>query len=86
MTTAGLLERFRSHEEGRHLAKLVTVELPGSEDFDAGAELADCLTQLALAARKERLDFIIEKQRLGNLSDLEKDELRALSQGSAFSG
>ena len=86
MTTAGLLERFRSHEEGRHLAKLVTIELPGSEDFDAGAELADCLAQLALVARKERLDFIIEKQRLGTLSDLEKDELRALSQGSAFSG
>jgi len=86
MTTAGLLERFRSHEEGRHLAKLVTVELPGPEDFDAGAELADCIAQLVLVARKERLDFLIEKQRLGTLSDHDKDELRALSQGSAFSG
>lgn len=86
MTTAVLLERFRNHLEGRHLAKLVTVELPGSDDFDAGAELADCIAQLELVARKERMDFLIEKQRLNSLTDIEKDELRALSQRPAFGG
>lgn len=86
MTTAGLLERWRSHEDGRHLGKLAATELPESEEFDARAELADCIAQLAVAARKERIDFLIEKQTLKSLSDIERNELRALSQGSAFSG
>lgn len=86
MTTAGLLERWRSHEDGRHLGKLAATELPESEEFDARAELANCFAQLAIAARKERIDFLIEKQTLKSLSDIERNELRALSQGSAFSG
>lgn len=86
ITTAGLLERWRSHADGRHLGKLAATELPKSEEFDAHAELADCITQLALTARKERIDFLIEKQTLKSLSDIERNELRALSQGSAFGG
>jgi len=86
MSTGGLLERYRNHPEGQHLGKLVTVELPESDDFDAAAELAECITQLESMARKERMDFLIEKQRLKTLRDIEKDELRALSQGSAFGG
>ena len=86
MTTAGLLERWRSHEDGRHLGTLAATELPESEEFDARAELADCIAQLAITARKERIDFLIEKQTLKSLSDIERNELRALSQGSAFSG
>ena len=40
ITTAGLLERWRHHDEGRHLGKLAAVEVPEEEDFDPGAELA----------------------------------------------
>jgi hypothetical protein len=78
MTTAGLLERWRSHEEGRHLGKLAAVELPDAEDFDAAAELRQCIAQLALAGKRERVDFLIEKERLSKLSESERRELREL--------
>ncbi len=78
MTTAGLLERWRHDEQGRHLGKLAALELPVGDDFDVAAELHACLEQLAAAGRKERVDFLIEKQRLDALSDEEKAELRQL--------
>ena len=78
ITTAGLLERWRHDEEGRHLGKLAAIEVPEEEDFDPAAELEACLDQLALAGRRERIDFLIEKQKLSSLSDDEKGELRAL--------
>ncbi len=76
ITTAGLLERWRHDEQGRHLGKLAAVEMPDEEEFDAGAELSDCLEQLAVAGRRERIDFLIEKQKLNPLTDDEKSELR----------
>jgi DNA primase len=79
ITTAGLLERWRHDEEGRHLGKLAAVEMPSDEDFDPAAELHDCLAQLATAGRRARVDLLIEKQRVNNLSDEEKAELRSLS-------
>jgi DNA primase len=78
MTTARLLERWRNHDEGRHLGKLAAVEIPTTDDFDAAAELADCLHQLALVGRRERIDFLIEKERLSSLASDERDELREL--------
>jgi DNA primase len=78
ISTAGLLERYRHDEQGRHLGKLAATELPDDEDFDAAAELAECIDQLVLAGRKERIDFLIEKQKLNGLSDAEKTELRQL--------
>lgn len=78
ITTAGILERWRHRENGPHLMKLAASEMPIEEDFDAAAELADCLQQLALVGRKERVDFLIEKQRVSGLSDDEKSELRQL--------
>jgi len=86
MTTAGLLERWRNDDEGRHLGKLASLELPETDDFDPAAELTDCVAQLALTARRDRMSFLIEKQILKSLTDTERNELRALSQGSAFSG
>ena len=79
ITTAGLLERWRHDEQGRHLGKLAALEVPDDEDFDAGEELAACLEQLAVAGRRERIDLLIEKQRLSQLSDEESAELRQLS-------
>jgi DNA primase len=86
MTTARLLERWRTHEEGRHLGKLAAVELPASEEFDAAAELEQCVAQLALAGKRERVDFLIEKERLNSLSEAERSELRELGRGSAVGG
>jgi DNA primase len=79
ITTAGLLERWRHDEEGRHLGKLAAVEVPDEEDFDSATELAACLEQLAIAGRRERIDLLIEKQRLNSLSDDEKAELRHIT-------
>jgi DNA primase len=78
ITTAGLLERWRHDDEGRHLGKLAAIEVPEEEDFDPAAELEACLDQLALAGRRERIDFLIEKQKLSSLTDDEKSELRQL--------
>ena len=75
ITTAGLLERWRHDEQGRHLGKLAAADLPLDDEFDAAAELAECLQQLALAGRKERIEFLIEKQRVAGLSDDERSEL-----------
>ncbi len=83
ITMAGLLERWRHHAEGRHLGKLAAVEMPPPEDFDPAAELADCLQQLALAGARDRIQFLIEKERLGSASEDERAELKALVGGPA---
>jgi DNA primase len=81
ITTAGLLERWRHHEAGRHLGKLAAGELPEEDEFDAAAELTSCLEQIAAAGRRDRINFLIEKQRVNPLSDEELAELKCLSQG-----
>ncbi len=86
MTTARLLEHWRTHEEGRHLGKLAAAELPVSDDFDVALELEQCIAQLALAGKRERVDFLIEKERLKNLSDAERNELRNLGQRPPIGG
>ncbi len=78
ISTAGLLERWRHTEHSVHLGKLAAVEIPASEDFDAAAELADCVQQLATAGLRDRVDFLIEKQRVSPLSAEEKTELKAV--------
>jgi DNA primase len=86
MTTAGLLERWRNREEGRHLGKLAAAEVPDDEDFDAAAELEQSLRRLAAFRRRERVNNLIEKERLSSLSDAERAELRAHRRGSEMSG
>jgi DNA primase len=76
MTTAGILERWRNREDGRHLGKLAAIEVPDDEDFDAAAELEHSLDQLAAFRRRERVDNLIEKERLSKLSEAERAELR----------
>ena len=78
ITTAGLLERWRHDDEGRHLGKLAALDIPAGDEFDPAAELVQCLDQLAAAGRKDRIDFLIQKQRVNTLSDDEKAELRQL--------
>lgn len=82
ITTAGLLERWRHDEKGRHLGKLAAADVPNEEDFDPAGELAECIRHLVQAGRKERIEFLIEKQRLNGLSDEDKAELSALLKGA----
>lgn len=86
ISTAGLIERYRNDDEGRHLGQLATTEVPGGEDFDTAAELTACITQLAQAAARERIDFLIEKQKVNSLSDDERLELRELGRKSLSNG
>lgn len=79
ITTAGLLERWRNDESAAHLGRLAAAALPVDPDFDPAAELHECLDQLAAAGRREHVDLLIEKQRVGSLSEDEKAELRQLS-------
>ena len=78
INTAGLLERWRHDEQGRHLGKLAAVEIPDDDDFDPRAELAACIEQLAMMGKRDRIDLLIKKQRVGPLTQEEKAELRAL--------
>ena len=81
ITTAGLVERFRQDDEGRHLGKLAAAELPLEDDFDAGAELAHCLRRLGQTAHEDRIEFLIQKQRDGSLDSDGIAELRRLLKG-----
>ncbi|HWM29103.1 MAG TPA: DNA primase [Woeseiaceae bacterium] len=84
ITMAGLLERWRNHDEGRHLGRLAAVEMPPAEEFDPAAELSACLAQLAAASARDRVQFLIEKEKLSSLSDDERSELRRLGRSSAL--
>jgi len=86
MTTARLLERWRHHDQGRHLGKLAAQEVPESDEFDPAAELAECLGQLATSGAKDRIHFLIEKQKLNPLTDAERSELRELGRGPTMNG
>ena len=66
----------RGKEQGYLLA---ATEIPDSEEFDPATELAACLTQLAAAGARERIEFLIGKERLNSLSEEERGELRRLS-------
>jgi len=78
ITTAGILERFRNHAEGRYLGRLAASDVPLDDDFDTAAELDDCVRQLASAGVRERFEFLIEKQRVESLSPEERRELGQL--------
>ncbi len=86
LTTAGILERWRNREEGRHLGKLAAVEVPDDEDFDASAELEESLDQLAAYRQRERMDNLVKKEGLSSLSDAERAELREHRRGPEMSG
>ena len=69
MSSAGLLERYRNHPEGRHLGRIMAaVELPGDDEFDPAAELADCVRQLVQLGARDRVNLLIEKQEHSSLS------------------
>jgi DNA primase len=80
LTTGALLERFRDHESGRHLAKLAAEEIA---DLDEGLdrEFRDSLEKLQQLAEDQRFAELARKGRQGQLSDAEKREFARLSGG-----
>ena len=80
LTTGSLLERFRDHESGRHLAKLAAEEIsPLHEGLER--EFTDSLTKLRRLAEDQRFADLARKERQGQLSDAEKREFARLSGG-----
>lgn len=75
ITMAGLLERWRHKDDGQHLDRLAAKEMPPPEDFDAAAELSDCLSKLAASENRKRVELLSRKQAPTDLSDEERSEL-----------
>lgn len=75
ITMAGLLERWRQKPNGQHLHTLAGEEMATGEEFDAAAELGECLTKLAASENHRRIGFLAKKQRPRELSPEERVEL-----------
>jgi DNA primase len=82
LTTGALLERFRDHESGRHLAKLAAEEITAlGEGLER--EFRDSLEKLQRLAEDQRFAELARKGRQGQLSDAEKREFARLSGGAS---
>lgn len=78
ITSAGLLERWRHKEEGRHLGKLAAMMLPLPTE-NQETEFVDTLMLLTQQALQFEWDNLVAKAELGNLSEGEKQRLGELS-------
>ena len=80
LSTGALLERFRQHPTGRHLAKLATEEVPAlGEGLER--EFRDSFQKLQRLAEDQRFAELARKDRETQLSDAEKREFVRLSGG-----
>jgi DNA primase len=80
LTTGALLERFRDHASGRHLAKLAAEDI-ATLDEGLEQEFRDSLEKLQRLAEDQRFAELARKGRQGQLSDAEKREFARLSGG-----
>lgn len=71
---AGLLERWRDTENGKHLAKLAQQPINLTNE-GIKSEFIDSLQWLKNQRRRQRVDELINKSHLGTLSAAEKREL-----------
>ena len=78
INTAGLIEFWRNDSEGKFLGQLASKELPKNDEFNAQAEVNDCLIQLNKSYIKTRITSLIDKQRNEDLSSDERKELNEL--------
>ncbi|MFQ3334234.1 MAG: DNA primase [Woeseiaceae bacterium] len=78
INTAGLIEFWRNDSEGKFLGQLASKELPKNDEFNAQAEMNDCLIQLNKSYIKTRITSLIDKQRNEDLSSDERKELNEL--------
>lgn len=78
ITCGALLERWRDHQDGEHLTKLMRMpQTVPSEGFEA--EFEGTINLLTQRTVEQRIDRLLEKQsRNGDLSNAEKQELKEL--------
>ena len=77
LTTAMLLERFRDDEYEKVIRSLFQEEKLISSELSS-AEVDDAIKRLKSQAQEHRLNTLIEKSRMSNLSQLERKELTGL--------
>ncbi|EHQ53364.1 DNA primase [Ectothiorhodospira sp. PHS-1] len=78
LTTAGLLERWRDSETGRHLLKLAQWQPPPSQEESVPTLLRDALGRLRGQYTEQRTEALLAKASRSALSEDEKAELKAL--------
>ncbi len=77
-STAQLFEAFRNHRHIQHLSALLST--PIEADIDLKAEYIACFSTLVKWQVEARLDQLMAKQELSELSDFEQQELKVLLQ------
>jgi len=75
ITTAGLLERFREHPEGRHLGRLAGAA-PLDDEAAAPHVLSDNLRRIVESYHRQRLGALLARR--STLDDQEQQELKGL--------
>ena len=80
-TTAQLLERWRDRPEAERLARLATAESLMAGEDAALRELQTALERMQREGGRRRLDSLLERERDGALSPLERQELQGLLAG-----
>ena len=75
ITYAGIEERYRGTENGKHLAKLAQQSISLDEE-GIRAEFLDALQWLTKQQRSRRAEELLAKSNLGTISDEEKQELK----------
>lgn len=85
-TTAQLLERWRDRPEAERLARLAAAEslVPGEDA--ALRELQTALERMRNEGARRRLDALLERERDGALSAVERTELTTLLSGHKGAG
>lgn len=77
LSTGALLEHLADREEIAALQKLAVAEFPPGSDA-ARIEFTDAIAQLERQTRQQRIDDLQVQHAQAGLSEVEKDELRAL--------
>jgi DNA primase len=77
LTTGAIIERFRTHDEGRHLAKLV-VESSPVLDEGLEQEFIDTIGKLGEMVEEQRFEALAAKAKLGPLSNEDDREFKQL--------
>lgn len=78
ITTGAIVERYRSHDEGRHLAKLVMESAPVLDE-GLEQEFSDTLIKLEQMVEEQRFETLAAKAKAGPLSDAEEREFKQLA-------
>ncbi|MDJ0929310.1 MAG: DNA primase [Gammaproteobacteria bacterium] len=82
VSSAALLERFRERREGPHLEALLAEEMLVDEAA-AARELADCLARIVASEEEARLEALVAKAAVQELTSQEREELRGLRRSAS---